>query len=581
MSIRRTVALLVPELYNEYFDGMVTGARMAAEEKKINLLIIVGGIFGVDEEKNILYQLADQKSIDAIVAPTSTILKDTQDFDAFMKLTEGKPQLIVSDKHERYPCIYYDNTTGVQEAMSYLIDNKGCTRILMFAGPEYSGDSEERLSAYMSAMRAASLHVEERMVIRGNHRQDSVEQARQLIDANPGADAIVCSNDFQAQAVYRVLREKDLKVGRDVFVTGFDDMSESAYLDPPLASVSTSHIALGYEALTLAARMADGEEANDKVLKCRFVNRESAGFDPYYQLFNFERRKNIRAGTVFDIPSLTSTMVDFIFTGDAHEYQAGCQRKLLEDFFMRLLETYMGEVVRRRSLNVNDHAFGNIFGPGGTDNIDCDRLFRVLDSIFRVYCSKEMSETSRMELSNLIARVKSTVAESLERKSGDMRKVVDSRHVSMGRFSDMLISIDPYDPERYGKLMELMSQIGVMNASIFMYEKPIRQKKGERFVVPEKLYLKAYRDRTGVHIVDDAHQATDTGDVMDHRYLEGGISHSFFAMALHYGGFQMGIMFIDMDEEFISGYRLINNQISLVVSHWGVIGEMIDNFDKV
>lgn len=219
-------------------------------------------------------------------------------------------------------------------------------------------------------------------------------------------------------------------------------------------------------------------------------------------------------------------------------------------------------------MNANDHAFGTIFGPGGTENIDCDRLFRVLDSIYRVYCAREKSETSRMELSNLLARVKSTVAESLERRSGDMRKVVDSRHISLGRLSNSLVNIDPKAPDRYGQLMAALPFIGVINASIFMYGKPVKQIKGERFKIPDKLYLKAFRDRSGVHVVDSEHQETDTDDVMDHRYLQGGMSHSFLAMGLHYGGYQMGIMLIDMDNEFNASYSLINNEINLAVSHW-------------
>ncbi|MBO5551389.1 MAG: substrate-binding domain-containing protein [Lachnospiraceae bacterium] len=568
MSIRRTVALLVPELYNEYFDSVVRGARMAAAEKKINLLIIVGGKYGQDHSDNVLYHLADQRSIDAIVAPTSTIVTHVDDFEPFMKEIEGKPQLLISDKHEGIPCIYYDNVTGIREAMDYLTGEKKCSRILMFAGPEYSADGEERYAEYRRCMERARLRVEDRMVVRGNHTEDCLDEARKLVSDNPGVEAVICSNDRQAVALYRALREKNIRIGTDVFVIGFDDMSESSYMDPPLASVSVSSITLGYEACTLAARMGDGEEAQDKILKCRLVNRESAGYDPYYQLFNFERRRNVRVGTVFDIPSLTSTMVDFIFIGDAHEYQAGCQRKLLEDFFSRLLETYLGEVIRRRSMDARDYSIGNIFGPESAENIDCDRLFRVLDSIFRVYCAREMSETSRMELSNLIARIKSAAAESLERMSGNTRKLVDARHDSIGHFSKRLLDIDPDGEKRYAELMDALKIIGVMNASIFLYEHPIRQVKGERFEMPDKLYLKAYRDRTGVHSVDEAHQETDTADVMDHRYLEGGMNHSFFAMALYYGGYQRGIMLIDIDEEYHSSYQIINNEINLVVSHF-------------
>ncbi len=201
MSIRRTVALLLPELYNEYFDGVVRGAKMAASEKKINLLVIVGGIYGTDHEENVLYHLADQRSIDAVVMPTSTILSDVKDFDAFMQETAGKPQLTISDKHEGIPCIYYDNTTGIREAMDYLVNVKGCSRILMFAGPEHSGDGEERLAEFKKCTEEHKLHIEDRMIVRGNHTEDCLDEARQLIDMNPGADAIICSNDRQAQTM--------------------------------------------------------------------------------------------------------------------------------------------------------------------------------------------------------------------------------------------------------------------------------------------------------------------------------------------------------------------------------------------
>ena len=107
-----------------------------------------------------------------------------------------------------------------------------------------------------------------------------------------------------------------------------------------------------------------------------------------------------------------------------------------------------------------------------------------------------------------------------------------------------------------------------MNAAIFLYERPIRQVKGERFEMPDKLYLKAYCDRTGVHLVDESHQETDTADVMAHRYLEGGMNHSFYTMALYYGGYQRGIMLIDIDEEYHASYQIIKNEINLTVSHF-------------
>ena len=173
-----------------------------------------------------------------------------------------------------------------------------------------------------------------------------------------------------------------------------------------------------------------------------------------------------------------------------------------------------------------------------------------------------------MDLVRIIANVKSRVADNLERRSGDIKKIVESKHESLMSFSKRLLSIDPIADDRYAKLMEAVSLIGVMNASIFMFEKPVKQTKGVKFDFPDRLYLKAYRDRTGVHQIDEAHQLTLTDNIMDYRYLEGGRQHTFYTMSLHYGGWQMGVLLIDLDDEYFSSYSLINNEINLTVSHF-------------
>ena len=258
--------------------------------------------------------------------------------------------------------------------------------------------------------------------------------------------------------------------------------------------------------------------------------------------------------------------MDFIFTGDVHDYQAECQKKLIEDFFFRLMSTYLGNVMRRSSGKQLEYTL-SIFDRGGTEYIDSDRLFRILDNIYRIFCERHKSDASRMELVSIIASIKRRVADNLERRTGDIRKIVTSQHKSLTKFSDRLLAIDPESEHRYRELMEALPLIGVINASIFMYEEPIEQT-DEMFRMPEKVYLKAYRDRTGAHEVDEAHQLTDTSDIMDYRYLEGGMNHTFFTMSLHYGRHQLGIMLIDLEDEFYSSYTLINNEISMAVSHF-------------
>ena len=574
MKTRRTVALMVRELGNEFFDKIVEGVEMAANEKNFNLLVIVGGVFGGDNRNNVQYYLAGMESVDAIICPSGSIFPDDEGYEVCARAAKGKQILLIADKYKDYTSLCYDNASGMRDVMDYLIREKECERIIMFGGPEHSSDANERIAEYRRIMDQHRFKFEDTMLSRGDYTENCIDKARELIENNPGAEAIICGNDRQAEAVYRILKEKDMEIGKDIYVVGFDDTGNSQYMDPPLASVRATTMTLGYEAGVLAGRMGEGENASDKVLKCSFIKRESVGFDPYRALVVFEQRRNVTVNTVFDVPALTRDFVSFIFTGDEINYQSECQKKLLEDFFYRLLNRYLGNVVRRRSFENLDYEMSNIFERGGTEYIDCRRMFRVLDSIYAVYCSKEISESSRRELVNLIARVKRKVVDSLERRSSNMKKVMDSMHWSIVAFSDAILEIPPDSEHKYEAFMKALPLIGIINASLFEFEKPVLQE-GDDFDYPEKLYLKAYRDRRGIYEIDEAHQLTRSADIMDYRYMEGGRNHTFFTMGLHYGRYQMGVLLVDIDEEYYTSYSLINNQIDLALSHFIIDPEVL------
>ncbi len=61
--------------------------------------------------------------------------------------------------------------------------------------------------------------------------------AHQLLDAGDPATALVCTSDTLALGVLRALDERDLRAGRDVGVTGFDNSPAAALCTPGLTSL--------------------------------------------------------------------------------------------------------------------------------------------------------------------------------------------------------------------------------------------------------------------------------------------------------------------------------------------------------
>jgi len=63
--------------------------------------------------------------------------------------------------------------------------------------------------------------------------------------------SVVCLNDVAAQGVYKAARDRGLVVGKDVTVTGFDDLPMTKLMDPPLTTVRQPSDQLGYQAAKL------------------------------------------------------------------------------------------------------------------------------------------------------------------------------------------------------------------------------------------------------------------------------------------------------------------------------------------
>ncbi len=69
----------------------------------------------------------------------------------------------------------------------------------------------------------------------------------------------VCENDYFAQGLYVVAKERKLAVGREVFVTGFDDLPLAALQEPPLTTIRQSFFEMGMKAAELLLAQIEGK----------------------------------------------------------------------------------------------------------------------------------------------------------------------------------------------------------------------------------------------------------------------------------------------------------------------------------
>lgn len=156
------------------------------------------------------------------------------------------PTVLFDNYIPRNPYVCYvgtDNFEGIETAVDHLYQ-LGHKKIAFLNGSLYSMVTEQRYQAYLDAMTAHKLPVDDEMIAHGYYVADSAKyHVPNFLAA--GATAIICGNDLIASGVITECQLKGLHIPQDISVIGFDDLPISTFLDPPLTTVRQERTELG------------------------------------------------------------------------------------------------------------------------------------------------------------------------------------------------------------------------------------------------------------------------------------------------------------------------------------------------
>lgn len=172
------------------------------------------------------------------------------------------------------PYVDVENEEGAAGAVRYLLD-RGRRRIATIAGPQDMIAGIDRLNGYRSALQGSNRRS---LIAIGDFTRESGAAAmEQLLEDDPGIDAVFAASDLMADAALRTLRRAGRRVPDDVAVIGFDDNMIAPYADPPLTTVRQPIQEIGRTLARQLLRLASGETVEHAVvLPTELVIRESA-----------------------------------------------------------------------------------------------------------------------------------------------------------------------------------------------------------------------------------------------------------------------------------------------------------------
>ncbi len=219
------LGLIVPDLGNPFFPGVVQGIQARAREADYAVFVA-----DTDEDPAAETQLVRTlaKQVDGIV------LCSPRMSEAELRGCAARTPLVMLNRRVgRLPAVTFANLDGMRQAVTHLTA-LGHRRIAYVAGPRASWSNRERVRALRATAPAAGADLVEVGPVQP--RFDGGIAAADPVLAT-GATAVIAYNDVIALGLLSRFNARGVAVPDAISVLGFDGIALAAMVHPPLTTV--------------------------------------------------------------------------------------------------------------------------------------------------------------------------------------------------------------------------------------------------------------------------------------------------------------------------------------------------------
>ena len=230
-----------------------------------------------DEERKAIFidKLLQDKSISGLM---SVFLKLSDATIARLQ-KNGIAVVSLNNYSDCGKCVFVDNLKSSFEAAKALI--KLGRRKIGLIMPEESSEAiwEDRLTGYKKALSKAGIAYDPYLLVYEHtfSLKESAQATKELLKREPGIDAILYGSDAQAYGGMEALKEMGRKIPDDIAVMGFDDLTFSRIIDPPLSSVRQPMFEMGKKAAEMFFEAIKKKDFSHRAieLKSQLILRQS------------------------------------------------------------------------------------------------------------------------------------------------------------------------------------------------------------------------------------------------------------------------------------------------------------------
>jgi len=272
---RKVVGVVIPDLQNPFFTGVVHGVEAVLCAAGYTLLL--GNSDGLAERERVHFGVLRGEGAAGLIL----IPGNAPDAD-YAALRSGEVPVVAVDRSPRgvaVDLVTADHRAGARGAVAHLVA-LGHRGIALINGPRSFDVSRARAAGYREALAAAGCWAGADLVVHGDFTQagGGVAMLRLLALARPPA-AVLIANNLMTLGALRVIHERGIRIPDELAVVGFDDLPWAMSLRPSLTAVAQPAEDLGRTAAQLLLeRLADpGRQVRRVTLPTRLMVRASCG----------------------------------------------------------------------------------------------------------------------------------------------------------------------------------------------------------------------------------------------------------------------------------------------------------------
>ena len=272
----RTIAVIVPEIANNFFSQNIKGIEQVARSKGYHILI---NVTNDDYEKEVTF-ISDLHNgrVDGIIMSVSG---------------EENDHTYLNNRKKKVPLVFFDRvyedietpkvTTNDYEssflATEHLIQ-AGCQKIAYLVRNKSLSIGKTRMQGYVDALKKHDLAYQDELVIDCTNDQVTNQQIIRQAYQSLKPDGIFASVERLAIATYYVAHDLKIQVPEQLKVISFSSLEIAPLLNPSLSTVTQPAFEMGVTAANLLFDMMakDGSFNPHVELRSELIKRRSTGY---------------------------------------------------------------------------------------------------------------------------------------------------------------------------------------------------------------------------------------------------------------------------------------------------------------